>query len=163
MSDNPERGGFTMDPVPDLVPLKNYNFRKAKLNSSVAWLVSRAYGEREDPPPDLLDPLYQDNEGEDHVKPSVIYQLASGELYSRVCSNIFPPSIHPWEGHVAIIQGLSRRGIYVVDDRGQPVTESMLSQTQKIKLVSPMQCIFSVQYHIIRYQNRCICRMVSLV
>ncbi|XP_063952874.1 calmodulin-regulated spectrin-associated protein 2-like isoform X5 [Lytechinus pictus] len=132
-----------MDSVPEVIPMRSYNFRKAKLNSSVAWLLSKAYSDREEPPADLLDPLYQDN-GEDHVKPSVIYQLASGELYSRVCSNIFPPTIHPWDGHVAIIQGFSRRGIHVVDDRNQPVTESILSQTQKIKLCESLPRAFKI-------------------
>ncbi|XP_030830235.1 patronin isoform X4 [Strongylocentrotus purpuratus] len=132
-----------MDSVPEVTPMRSYNFRKAKLNSSVAWLLTKAYSDREEPPADLLDPLYQDD-GEDHVKPSVIYQLASGELYSRVCSNIFPPTIHPWDGHVAIIQGFSRRGIYVVDDRNQPVTESILSQTQKIKLCVSIPRTFNI-------------------
>ncbi|XP_041476211.1 calmodulin-regulated spectrin-associated protein 1-like isoform X8 [Lytechinus variegatus] len=132
-----------MDSIPEVIPMRSYNFRKAKLNSSVAWLLSKAYSDREEPPADLLDPLYQDN-GEDHVKPSVIYQLASGELYSRVCSNIFPPTIHPWDGHVAIIQGFSRRGIHVVDDRNQPVTESILSQTQKIKLCESLPRAFKL-------------------
>ncbi|XP_022091174.1 calmodulin-regulated spectrin-associated protein 1-like isoform X8 [Acanthaster planci] len=127
----------------EIMPIGQYNSKKAKLCASIRWLVSKAYSSSTIPP-DIRNPFFKDKEGEDHLRPAVIYQLSSGELYSRACANIFPPSLHQWQGHWSVIQGLSRRGIYVVDDRRQPVTEAVLTQTQRIKLNAHLAVMDSI-------------------
>ncbi|XP_033640283.1 calmodulin-regulated spectrin-associated protein 2-like isoform X6 [Asterias rubens] len=119
--------------TPEILPVGQYNSKKAKLCASIRWLVCKAYSSSTIPP-DIRTPFFKDKEGEDHLRPAVIYQLSSGELYSRACASIFPPSVHQWQGHWSVIQGLARRGIYVTDDKRIPVTEAVLTQTQRIKL-----------------------------
>ncbi len=119
--------------TPEILPVGQNNSKKAKLCASIRWLVCKAYSSSA-VPPDIRTPFFKDKEGEDHLRPAVIYQLSSGELYSLACANIFPPSVHQWQGHWSVIQGLARRGIYVTDDKRIPVTEAVLTQTQRIKL-----------------------------
>lgn len=138
------RNEVDIDDIPEIIPLNEYNFKKAKLRVSLGWIGCKAYhGHDTNVPEDLLQPFFKDEKGHDNLKPSVINQLASGELYSLACSNIFPPSIHPWRGHASVIHALSRKGIYVLDG-GEPVSEVSLTHTQRIKLSSHQAMIGAI-------------------
>lgn len=96
------------------------------------WSLPRA----DDIPEDLRDPFYIDQYKQEHVKPPVIKLLLSSELYCRVCGLILRgDQVAALQGHQAVIQALSRKGIYVMESDDTPVTEPDLSHAP-IKMVS---------------------------
>lgn len=87
-------------------------------------------------PEDLRDPFYIDQYEQEHIKPPVIRLLLSGELYCRVCSLILKgDQAAALQGHQSVIQVLSRKGIYVMESDGTPVTDPDLSHAP-VKMVS---------------------------
>lgn len=87
-------------------------------------------------PEDLRDPFYTDQYDQEHIKPPVIRLMLSGELYCRVYSLILKTEqAASLQSHLSVIQALSRKGIYVVESDGTPVTDEDLS-SMPIKMVS---------------------------
>ncbi|XP_071959896.1 calmodulin-regulated spectrin-associated protein 2-like isoform X2 [Antedon mediterranea] len=117
----------------ELVPFDSYNVTKSKTRASLLWLIHQAYrfGQL---PPDLDDPFFKDKDGNDHLKPLIIKLLGSSELYCKAGQQVFNSKDQPWTTHMSVMQALSRRGIYVLDESDQPVTDLVLSKTAKIKL-----------------------------
>ncbi|XP_051904361.1 calmodulin-regulated spectrin-associated protein 3 isoform X1 [Hippocampus zosterae] len=72
--------------VPDIKPLDLYDSTKAKICSSVAWLLAKSYGSAENVPAELRDPFYRDQYEQEHLKPPVSRLLQSSELYCRTYS-----------------------------------------------------------------------------
>ncbi|XP_049601356.1 calmodulin-regulated spectrin-associated protein 3 isoform X2 [Syngnathus scovelli] len=72
--------------VPDIKPLDLYDCTKAKICSSVAWLLAKSYGSAENVPAELRDPFYSDQYEQEHLKPPVTRLLQSSELYCRTYS-----------------------------------------------------------------------------
>ncbi|XP_077382867.1 calmodulin-regulated spectrin-associated protein 3 isoform X2 [Festucalex cinctus] len=72
--------------VPDIKPLDLYDCTKAKICSSVAWLLAKSYGSAENVPAELRDPFYRDQYEQEHLKPPVTRLLQSSELYCRTYS-----------------------------------------------------------------------------
>ncbi|XP_077990149.1 calmodulin-regulated spectrin-associated protein 1-like isoform X4 [Glandiceps talaboti] len=118
--------------VPEIIPLDRYDAFKNKVHACIYWLISKAYP-NDNIPEEFRAPFYMDNQGTEHVKPSVINQLVSAELYCRACSNIFQNIEYQWQGHWSVIQILSRKGIYVVDSNEEAVTEGLLIQNAPFK------------------------------
>ena len=61
--------------------------------------------------------------------------LTNGEIYGKVCNNIFhgkAPAVGQW----AIIQTLSRHGFYVVEEGDIAVTDSALQQNKPFRKVT---------------------------
>lgn len=86
-------------------------------------------------PEDLRDPFYTDQYDQEHIKPPVIRLMLSGELYCRVYSLILKTEqAASLQSHLSVIQALSRKGIYVVESDGTPVTDEDLS-SMPIKMV----------------------------
>lgn len=99
-------------------------------------LTRRSLPRADDIPEDLRDPFYIDQYEQEHVKPPVIRLLLSSELYCRVCGLILRgDQVAALQGHQAVIQALSRKGIYVMESDDTPVTEPDLSHAP-IKMVS---------------------------
>lgn len=72
---------------------------------------------------------------QEHIKPPVTKLLLSSELYCRVCGLILTgDQAAALQGHQAVIQALSRKGIYVMESDDTPVTEPDLSRAP-IKMV----------------------------
>lgn len=87
-------------------------------------------------PEELTDPFYTDQYEQEHIKPPVIRLMLSGELYCRVYSLILKTEqAASLQSHLSVIQALSRKGIYVVESDGTPVTDEDLS-CMPIKMVS---------------------------
>ncbi|XP_065811780.1 calmodulin-regulated spectrin-associated protein 3-like isoform X3 [Labrus bergylta] len=69
--------------VPEIKPLDQYDFNRAKICASVRWLLSKSYGSAENVPVELREPLYTDQYGQEHLKPSISKLLLSPEIYCR--------------------------------------------------------------------------------
>ncbi|XP_077475589.1 calmodulin-regulated spectrin-associated protein 3 isoform X2 [Stigmatopora argus] len=69
--------------VPEIKPLDLYDCTKAKICSSVAWLLAKSYGSAENVPAELREPFYRDQYEQEHLKPPVTRLLQSSELYCR--------------------------------------------------------------------------------
>nr|XP_051686948.1 calmodulin-regulated spectrin-associated protein 1 isoform X4 [Oryctolagus cuniculus] len=139
----PAEGWRRMEAPPDaadLVPLDRYDSARAKIAANLQWICAKAYG-LDNVPEDLRDPFYMDQYEQEHIKPPVTKLLLSSELYCRVCSLILPgdqaAALH---GHQAVIQALSRKGIYVMEGDDTPVTEPDLSRAP-IKMSAHMAMV----------------------
>ncbi|CAL8278557.1 unnamed protein product [Merluccius merluccius] len=103
----------------DIAPRHLYDPAKAKIYASLRWLFAKAYGS--DTPEDLQELFYVDQYEQEHIKPSVLQLLLSGELYCRVCGLILKGVKTPQSSavslhsHQAVIKALLRRGIHVVE------------------------------------------------
>lgn len=136
-----ERCGMEAPPdAADLVPLDRYDSARAKIAANLQWICAKAYG-LDNVPEDLRDPFYMDQYEQEHIKPPVTKLLLSSELYCRVCGLILPgdqaAALH---GHQAVIQALSRKGIYVMEGDDAPVTEPDLSRAP-IKMSAHMAMV----------------------
>ncbi|XP_037619448.1 calmodulin-regulated spectrin-associated protein 3-like isoform X2 [Sebastes umbrosus] len=69
--------------VPEIKPLDQYDFNRAKTCASVRWLLSKSYGSAENVPVELREPLYKDQYDQEHLKPAVSKLLLSPEIYCR--------------------------------------------------------------------------------
>ncbi|XP_026159369.1 calmodulin-regulated spectrin-associated protein 3-like isoform X2 [Mastacembelus armatus] len=69
--------------VPEIEPLDQYDFNRAKICASVRWLLSKSYGSAENIPVELREPLYKDQYEQEHLKPAVSKLLLSPEIYCR--------------------------------------------------------------------------------
>ncbi|XP_059189267.1 calmodulin-regulated spectrin-associated protein 3-like isoform X2 [Centropristis striata] len=69
--------------VPEIKPLDQYDFNRAKICASVRWLLSKSYGSAENVPVELREPLYKDQYDQEHLKPAVSKLLLSPEIYCR--------------------------------------------------------------------------------
>ncbi|KAM5299557.1 calmodulin-regulated spectrin-associated protein 1 isoform 2-T2 [Ctenodactylus gundi] len=124
----------------DLVPLDRYDAARAKIAANLQWICAKAYG-LDNIPEDLRDPFYIDQYEQEHIKPPVIKLLLSSELYCRVCSLILKgDQVAALQGHQSVIQALSRKGIYVMESDGTPVTEADLGHAP-IKMSAHMAMV----------------------
>ncbi|XP_062411442.1 calmodulin-regulated spectrin-associated protein 2a isoform X2 [Sardina pilchardus] len=113
--------------IPTIKPFEHYDFNRAKIFSSLTWLVSKAYG-TDGVPGELKEPFYTDQYEQEHLKPPVVAQLLSAELYCRAGSLILrSDAAKPLLGHDAVIQALAQKGLYVTDQE-RLVTERDLSK-----------------------------------
>lgn len=86
-------------------------------------------------PVDLRDPFYTDQYEQEHIKPPIIHMLLSGELYCHVYGLILhAEQAASLQSHQSVIQALSRRGIYVLENNTTPVSDLDLSSSP-IKMV----------------------------
>ncbi|XP_058997519.1 calmodulin-regulated spectrin-associated protein 1 isoform X1 [Mustela lutreola] len=128
------------DGAVDIVPLERYDSARAKIAANLQWICAKAYG-IDDVPEDLRDPFYIDQYEQEHIKPPVTKLLLSSELYCRVCSLILKgDQVAALQGHQAVIQALSRKGIYVMESDDTPVTDPDLSHAP-IKMSAHMAMV----------------------
>ncbi|XP_075881860.1 calmodulin-regulated spectrin-associated protein 1-B isoform X3 [Nelusetta ayraudi] len=132
--------GAAAESTMDIVPLEMYDSARAKIAANLRWLFAKAYG-IDSIPEDLRDPFYTDQYDQEHIKPPVIRLMLSGELYCRVYSLILKTEqAASLQSHLSVIQALSRKGIYVVESDGTPVTDEDLS-SMPIKMSGHMHMI----------------------
>ncbi|XP_053710853.1 calmodulin-regulated spectrin-associated protein 3-like isoform X2 [Synchiropus splendidus] len=81
MVDSP--GAMKKPSVPEITPLDQCDFNRAKIRASVRWLLSRSFGSAENVPVELREPLYKDQYDQEHLKPVVSKLLLSPETYCR--------------------------------------------------------------------------------
>ncbi|KAK7489164.1 hypothetical protein BaRGS_00019542, partial [Batillaria attramentaria] len=121
------------------LPSSSYNAHFAKLKASISWILTKAYGTNI--PQQFKDPYYENAAGQLQIKPQLINQLTSSELYCQACSNMFSDTASQWQGHWSIIQVLSRKGIYVAEAGDAVVTETVLMQTAPFKVAAHLALI----------------------
>ncbi|XP_041133761.1 calmodulin-regulated spectrin-associated protein 2-like isoform X3 [Polyodon spathula] len=101
--------------VPAIKSFDHYDFSRAKISCSLAWLVAKAFG-TDNVPEELKEPFYTDQYEQEHTKPPVVNLLLSAELYCRAGSLILKSdAAKPLLGHDAVIQALAQKGLYVTD------------------------------------------------
>ncbi|XP_050079965.1 patronin isoform X2 [Anopheles maculipalpis] len=113
--------------------------RFAKQRSSVRWLLSKAYNNRV--PEILKDPFYRDHEGQDHLKPQIVVGLGNASIYCQVLSNIYSDPNYQSLNHWSILQTLSRKGVPLNESSDQPLTETVLIQTNPLRINAHMTVI----------------------
>lgn len=112
--------------------------RFAKQRASVKWLLSKAYNNRV--PEFLKDPFYRDHEGLDHLKPQIVVGLGNASIYCQVLSNIYSDPNYQSLNHWSILQTLSRKGVPLNESPDLPLTETVLIQTNPLRIVSLDAC-----------------------
>ncbi|XP_053670027.1 patronin [Anopheles nili] len=113
--------------------------RFAKQRASVRWLLSKAYNNRV--PEILKDPFYRDHEGQDHLKPQIVVGLGNASIYCQVLSNIYSDPNYQSLNHWSILQTLSRKGVPLNESPDQPLTETVLIQTNPLRINAHMTVI----------------------
>ncbi|XP_061556273.1 calmodulin-regulated spectrin-associated protein 3 isoform X1 [Phycodurus eques] len=114
--------------VPEIKPLDLYDSTKAKICSSVAWLLARSYGSAENVPAELRDPFYCDQYEQEHLKPPVTRLLQSSELYCRTYSLLLLGAGHTEaqpKDNAALLELLADRGLVTKEPDSQ-VTDANL-------------------------------------
>ncbi|XP_029353242.1 calmodulin-regulated spectrin-associated protein 3-like [Echeneis naucrates] len=120
--------------VPEIKPLDQYDFNRAKIRASVRWLLSKSYGSAENVPVELREPLYKDQYEQEHLKPAVSKLLLSPEIYCRAQALLAqahgvsaPPSQGSPADNSALLQFLIKRG-FAPKVQDVDVTEEDLSK-----------------------------------
>jgi len=98
------------------------------------WLLSKAYNNRV--PDQLRDPFYADHEGNQHLKPQIVVGLGNASIYCQVLANIYSDPNYQSLNHWSILQTLSRKGVPIVEERAGEITETVLIQTNPLRIVS---------------------------
>lgn len=112
---------------------------QAKQRASILWLLSKACDCVI--PPELKEPFYKDHGGEERLKPQIQRALADGELYCLALANIYADPNYNNLNHTGILTVLMRKGIYVQEPQENALTESVLSRTNPIKMVSQLRTV----------------------
>ncbi|XP_077580623.1 calmodulin-regulated spectrin-associated protein 2 [Stigmatopora nigra] len=135
--------------VPAIKNFEHYDFTRAKICSSLTWLVAKAFGSDE-VPDELVEPFYKDQYNQEHLKPPVASLLQSAELYCRAGSLILrSDAVKPLLGHNAVIQALAQKGLYVTD-QDRLVTERDLTctpilMTSHLALIDTLMMAYTVE------------------
>ncbi|XP_062386983.1 calmodulin-regulated spectrin-associated protein 3-like, partial [Sardina pilchardus] len=120
--------------VPDIKPVDQYDFTRAKICASVGWLFAKSYGNAENVPVELRDPFYCDQYEQEHLKPPVTRLLLSSELYCRAYSLLLgqgqgqagtPGAEGTPKDNGALLHILRKRGL-APKDQNAPVTDEDL-------------------------------------
>ncbi|XP_019131969.1 calmodulin-regulated spectrin-associated protein 3 isoform X2 [Larimichthys crocea] len=119
--------------VPEIKPLDQYDFNRAKICASVRWLLSKSYGSAENVPVELREPLYKDQYEQEHLKPSISKLLLSPEIYCRAQALLaqahgvsLPASQGSPSDNSALLQFLIKKG-FTPKVQDADVTEADLS------------------------------------
>lgn len=107
---------------------------QARHRASVKWLMSKAFNNRV--PDQLREPFYQDNEGQEHLKPQIVVGLGNATLYCQTLSNLYSDPNYQSLNHWSILQTLARKGVPVAESPEMPLTETVLIQTNPLRIVS---------------------------
>nr|XP_061795074.1 calmodulin-regulated spectrin-associated protein 2-like [Nerophis lumbriciformis] len=151
--------------VPTIRSFEHYDFTRAKICSSLTWLVAKAFGSDE-VPDELAEPFYRDQYNQEHLKPPVASLLQSAELYCRAGSLILrSDAVKPLLGHNAVIQALAQKGLYVTDqDRlvtERDLTRTPILMTSHLALIDTLMMAYTVEMMSVERVMSCINRHCS--
>jgi len=107
---------------------------QARQRASVKWLLSKAFNNRV--PDNLKEPFYRDHENQERLKPQIIVELGNATLYCQTLSNLYSDPNYQSMNHWSIIQTLARKGVPVAESSDMPITETVLIQTNPLRIVS---------------------------
>ncbi|XP_072937138.1 patronin isoform X3 [Epargyreus clarus] len=108
----------------------------SKQRASIKWLLSKAFNNRV--PENLQEPFYRDHEDQEHLKPPIVGGLANAELYCLALANMYSDPNYHSLNHWNILQTLARKGVQVPDPPDCALTETVLIQTNPLKMGAHM-------------------------
>ncbi|XP_062260287.1 calmodulin-regulated spectrin-associated protein 2 isoform X1 [Platichthys flesus] len=151
--------------VPAIKSFDHYDFTRAKVSSSLTWLVAKAFGS-DAVPEELAEPFYRDQYNQEHLKPPVACLLQSAELYCRAGSLILrSDAVKPLLGHNAVIQALAQKGLYVTDqDRlvtERDLTNTPINMSSHLALIDTLMMAYTVEMVSVERVMSCINRYSS--
>ncbi|XP_075992742.1 calmodulin-regulated spectrin-associated protein patronin isoform X15 [Anticarsia gemmatalis] len=111
----------------------------SKQRASIKWLLSKAFNNRV--PDNLQEPFYRDHEDQEHLKPPIVGGLANAELYCLALANMYSDPNYHSLNHWNILQTLARKGVHVPDPPDCALTETVLIQTNPLKMSGHMSVI----------------------
>ncbi|XP_075169149.1 calmodulin-regulated spectrin-associated protein patronin isoform X6 [Haematobia irritans] len=116
--------------------------RQARYRASVKWLLSKAYNNRV--PDNLKEPFYRDHENQERLKPKIVVDLANATLYCQTLSNLYSDPNYQSLNHWSILQTLARKGVPVNETKDMPLTETVLIQTNPLRIIAHIAVIESL-------------------
>ncbi|XP_026314535.1 patronin-like isoform X4 [Hyposmocoma kahamanoa] len=108
----------------------------SKQRASIKWLLAKAFNNRV--PENLQEPFYRDHEDQEHLKPPILGGLANAELYCLALANMYSDPNYHSLNHWNILQTLARKGVHVPDPPDCALTETVLIQTNPLKMSAHM-------------------------
>lgn len=105
------------------------------------WLLSKAYNNRV--PDNLKEPFYRDHENQERLKPKIVVDLGNATLYCQTLSNLYSDPNYQSLNHWSILQTLARKGVPVNESKDMPLTETVLIQTNPLRIVSKLNIFLS--------------------
>ncbi|KAH8384181.1 hypothetical protein KR200_005296, partial [Drosophila serrata] len=115
---------------------------QARQRASVKWLLSKAFNNRV--PDNLKEPFYRDHENQERLKPQIIVELGNATLYCQTLSNLYSDPNYQSMNHWSILQTLARKGVPVAETSDMPITETVLIQTNPLRINAHMSVIESL-------------------
>ncbi|CAH2067496.1 unnamed protein product, partial [Iphiclides podalirius] len=112
---------------------------QSKQRASIKWLLSKAFNNRV--PDNLQEPFYRDHEDQEHLKPPIVGGLANAELYCLALANMYSDPNYHSLNHWNILNTLARKGVPVPDPADCALTETVLIQTNPLKMSAHMAVI----------------------
>ncbi|XP_028172023.1 patronin isoform X3 [Ostrinia furnacalis] len=111
----------------------------SKQRASIKWLLSKAFNNRV--PENLVEPFYRDHEDQEHLKPPIVGGLANAELYCLALANMYSDPNYHSLNHWNILQTLARKGVHVPDPPDCALTETVLIQTNPLRMSAHMAVV----------------------
>ncbi|XP_070140583.1 patronin isoform X36 [Drosophila kikkawai] len=122
--------------------VETQEIRQARQRASVKWLLSKAFNNRV--PDNLKEPFYRDHENQERLKPQIIVELGNATLYCQTLSNLYSDPNYQSMNHWSILQTLARKGVPVAETSDMPITETVLIQTNPLRINAHMSVIESL-------------------
>lgn len=113
--------------------------KQSKQRASIKWLLTKAFNNRV--PDNLQEPFYRDHEDQEHLKPPIVGGLANAELYCLALANMYSDPNYHSLNHWNILQTFARKGVHVPDPPDCALTETVLIQTNPLKMSGHMAVI----------------------
>ncbi len=93
-------------------------------------------------PENLKEPFYRDHEGQEHLKPQIVVGLGNASLYCQTLSNLYSDPNYQSLNHWSILQTLTRKGVPLGEATEQPLTETVLIQTNPLRIVCALLLLY---------------------
>ncbi|XP_019846106.2 patronin isoform X19 [Bactrocera dorsalis] len=116
--------------------------RQAHHRASVKWLLAKAFNNNI--PDNLREPFYTDHDNQERLKPQIVVEMGNATLYCQTLSNIYSDPNYQSLNHWSILQTLSRKGVPVAESPEMPLTETVLIQTNPLRINAHMSVIQSL-------------------
>nr|XP_036231353.1 patronin isoform X42 [Bactrocera oleae] len=116
--------------------------RQAHHRASVKWLLAKAFNNNV--PDNLREPFYTDHDNQERLKPQIVVEMGNATLYCQTLSNIYSDPNYQSLNHWSILQTLSRKGVPVAESPEMPLTETVLIQTNPLRINAHMSVIQSL-------------------
>ncbi|XP_017465063.1 PREDICTED: patronin isoform X22 [Rhagoletis zephyria] len=116
--------------------------RQAHQRASVKWLLAKAFNNNV--PDNLREPFYTDHDNQERLKPQIVVEMGNATLYCQTLSNIYSDPNYQSLNHWSILQTLSRKGVPAAESPEMPLTETVLIQTNPLRINAHMSVIQSL-------------------